>query len=962
MAIGGKNTMELIIAARDRTKGAFGKIGAQMRGTKTSATGLNSSFKGLKGSMGNLSGAAGKLAGALGPLGIAGVAVAAGAAIGLFAASAVKAFTAFEDSMANVRKTTGMTKEETRALGNEIDTMALRLPVAHGELAKIAAVAGQLGIKGSENILGFTETIAKMSTAFDMSAEDVATAMAKLANIYDIPLEQIGNMGSAINVLGNTTAASESQLMDFAMSLGPTGQQLGFTYEQTMALGASMIEMGVNSSDAGTRLNRAFSKIGQNINELSKFMGVSSDEFKNSFQDMPMETFVSVLDKLSEVEGSLEANTIASELFGEVGAKSIKSLVGNLDGISVNLKSAETGFKENTSLAEEFAAKTDTLKAKFALVSNAAESFKINVGQALAPLAGALAAGAAAGISGISKAFSGIQKVAGPILDLLFIKFHALRAFLEGLFEPIIKALKPLSGIFSDTSAAVSSLNIILNVMKDVFTIITGVAKKLGTILGTLLAKAITPLVAKIKEGIATLTEFYNKLGPVKGLIEGIKDKVGAGVTAIGEWADSFEDAIPPAEDLTEAVRDLTEEAKELGPVLAESIKTLKSRLTEASGSYKTAIGDITKEINTLKDAWNLASDDQKRAIEKQINALVGVRDELSRGEEAAKKNWDTHIKGTKEATAKQEEFTVKLGKTTVTFKGMAAEVVKNAEAYADLQKNAETLLDLDWSVFTELEAHLPNIDAGIGSMSTAFVGLKGILEDNIAELENVKQSVMDIADIAAPFLEKGFLNGIKAIGSFAGALSDAGSAINTFSGLQEVSVDGCIDFSLHVNDMVSALQILDNQMEDLVPSFAKMDSLITDIADAFLYSGGKIDGFISDFDNQMSNAYKTMDDTGVSFNEFRSIVDGAFETQSMEYWSYTFDKFLSVPVSRLNTLGESIKTVDMKITTANDAAHEFLTTTKEFEDIDYRYTFEHHVVHPLQAWARQNYNVGISL
>jgi TP901 family phage tail tape measure protein len=519
MPISGEKVMELVIRARNETRGVFDKIRAQMRGTKTSAAGLDSSFKGLKGSMGNLSSAAGKLAGALGPLGIAGVAVAAGAAIGLFASSAVKAFTAFEDSMANVRKTTGMTKEEISALGNEIDTMALRLPVAHDELAKIAAVAGQLGIQGSENILGFTETIAKMSTAFDMSAEDVATAMAKLANIYDIPLEQIGNMGSAINVLGNTTAASESQLMAFAMSLGPTGQQLGFTYEQTMALGASMIEMGVNSSDAGTRLNRAFSKIGQNINELSKFMGVSSDEFKKSFQDMPMETFVSVLDKLSEVEGSLQANTIATELFGEVGAKSIKSLIGNLEGISVNLKNAETGFTENTSLAEEFAAKTDTLKAKFALVSNAAESFKINVGQALAPLAGALAAGAAAGINGISKAFSAIQKVAGPVLDLLFIQFHTFKAFLEGLFAPIIDALNPLKSLLGDTSGAVNMLNSVLKVMSDVFTIITGVAKKLGTILGTLLAKAITPLVAKIKEGIATLTEFYNKLGPVNGRI-----------------------------------------------------------------------------------------------------------------------------------------------------------------------------------------------------------------------------------------------------------------------------------------------------------------------------------------------------------------------------------------------------------------------------------------------------------
>jgi TP901 family phage tail tape measure protein len=835
MAIGGKSVMELLINVRDNSRGAFNRVGAQIRGVKKDTKGLNKGLGVFRSTLGSLPGPAGRLVGALGPLGIAGAAIAATAAIGFFAASAVKSFTAFEDSMANVRKTTGMTKEETIALGGAIDGMALRLPVAHEELAKIAAIAGQLGIQGKTSILGFTEDIAKMSTAFDMSAEDTATAMAKMANIYDIPLEQISNMGSAINTLGNTTAASESQLMDFGMSLGPTGKQLGFTFEQTMALGASMIEMGVNSSDAGTRLNRAFSKIGQNIDEVAKFMGVSADEFRNSFENMPMETFTEILQKLSAVEGNLKANTIGAELFGEVGAKSIKAIIGNLDGLETNLSTVTTGFKENTSLTEEFAAKTDTLKAKFALVGNAAESLKINIGQALAPMAGILAEGVSKGISGISKAFDVMQKVAGPVLDLLFLRFHILKAFLEGLFTPIMGALAPLSSLFEGTGTAVTKLNIGLEVMKDVFTIITGVARKLGTILGTLLAKAITPLVAKIKEGIATLKEFYDKLGPIKGLIEGVKDKVGAGAAAIGEWADSFEKVVPPVEELSDAITELGEEAKKVGPVLTESIKTLGSRLTEVSGSYKAAISDITKEIDTLKDAWNLASDDQKRAIEKQIEALVGVRDELKHGEEEADKYFDTHKKGTEEATKKQEEFTVKLGETTVTFKGVVAEVIKNADAYTDLQKNAETLLDLDWSVFATLEAELPNIDAGIGNMSSTFVGLKGILDENIGELEAVKTSVIEISEIAAPFLEKGFLNGIKAIGDFAGALSDAGSAINTFGNLQEVSVEGCIDFSLHVNDMVSALQILDNQMDDMVPTFKRMGELTASITKSFL-------------------------------------------------------------------------------------------------------------------------------
>jgi TP901 family phage tail tape measure protein len=256
----------------------------------------------------------------------------------------------FEDAMANVRKTTGLTKEQVGILGDAINAMALQIPVAQTELAGIAAVAGQLGIQGKTDILSFTKTVAMMTTAFDMTAESVAVAMAKLGKIYDIPIEQTSNLGSAINVLGNTTAASESQLLAFSMALGPTGQQLGFTATEVLSLGASMISMGMDASNAGTRLNRAFSMIGQNLDELAEFMGVTTEEFTASFEEMPMETFIEVINKLSKIEGKLKKNTIASKIFGEIGAKGIKSIAQDTEGLAINLTNSAEGYKNNTSL------------------------------------------------------------------------------------------------------------------------------------------------------------------------------------------------------------------------------------------------------------------------------------------------------------------------------------------------------------------------------------------------------------------------------------------------------------------------------------------------------------------------------------------------------------------------------------------------------------------------------------
>lgn len=87
------------------------------------------------------------------------------------------------------------------------------------ELAKIAASGGQLGI-ARQDIAAFTETIAKMSVALDMSAEQAGDSMAKLANVYKIPIAQIDKLGDAINHLSNSSPAKTSDIVN---TLGRVG-------------------------------------------------------------------------------------------------------------------------------------------------------------------------------------------------------------------------------------------------------------------------------------------------------------------------------------------------------------------------------------------------------------------------------------------------------------------------------------------------------------------------------------------------------------------------------------------------------------------------------------------------------------------------------------------------------------------------------------------------------------------
>lgn len=429
----------------------------------------------------------------------------------------ISAFTDFEDAMASVAKTTGLSGEALAELSDEIKKLSKTIPVAAVELADISAIAGQLGIQGTDNILAFTETVSQISVAFDMAAEQAATAMAKLGNIYDIPIEQTSNLASAINVLGNTTAASESQLSAFGMSLGAASKNLGFTATESMALGATLISMGMDASDAGTRLNSAFTKMATNIDKVSEFLGMSEDAFRDAFGKAPVDMVIKVVRELNKIEDPLLRAETASKMFGIVGAKAITGLGGNLDGLITNLESSAQGFEENTSLAEEFAAKTNTLKAAMQLLKNNLNAVAITIGAKLAPYVRVLVDKFIDFLPILEKTAANIWRDLEPALKKLWDKFKDIYPTIKEVGSELIDRLKPafedlksawdsiiriasnlISG-FTESETAAGSLTSVVDIAIDTF---NWFAKAISTVLGFL---AEHPKVAAVVVGAVLL-------------------------------------------------------------------------------------------------------------------------------------------------------------------------------------------------------------------------------------------------------------------------------------------------------------------------------------------------------------------------------------------------------------------------------------------------------------------------
>ena len=107
----------------------------------------------------------------------------------------------WESSVASMAKTIDATPAEFDTLTDSIRDMALEVQVSASSLAELAATAGQLGIE-TPKIAEFTETVAAMGVSTNITAQDAASAFARIANITGMSQDDFDRLGSSIVELG----------------------------------------------------------------------------------------------------------------------------------------------------------------------------------------------------------------------------------------------------------------------------------------------------------------------------------------------------------------------------------------------------------------------------------------------------------------------------------------------------------------------------------------------------------------------------------------------------------------------------------------------------------------------------------------------------------------------------------------------------------------------------------------
>lgn len=305
--------------------------------------------------------------------------------------STIGAAVRWEDAFAGVRKTVDATEEQFQQLNEGIREMARRIPVSATELAHIGEIAGQLGVK-AENIESFTETVAKLGVTTNLTTEEAASNLARIANIMQVPLDQVGNMGSAIVDLGNNFATTEREINDFALRIAGAGRIAGLTTADVFAIGAAMSSVGVQAEAGGTAvqkvligMNTSVVTADENLQVFAETAGLSSAEFQKAWRDDAGSAFTLFVEGLGKQGDSAITTLEALGMTDQRLIRSFLSLSNAGDLLEEAISRSTDAFAENNALNAEAEKRFATTASQIQLFKNNVNELGIALGTLLLP-------------------------------------------------------------------------------------------------------------------------------------------------------------------------------------------------------------------------------------------------------------------------------------------------------------------------------------------------------------------------------------------------------------------------------------------------------------------------------------------------------------------------------------------------------------------------------------------------
>jgi TP901 family phage tail tape measure protein len=558
------------------------------------------------------------------------------AGVGALGFGVVKLASDFESSFAGVRKTVDATEAEFAALSDGFRQMSKEIPVSVNELNSIGEAAGQLGIE-TKNILGFTRVMADLGVTTNLSAQEAATALARLANITGLPQDQFDELGSTIVALGNNFATTESEIVDFGLRIAGAGELAGLSEAEILAIGTAMSSIGVQAEAGGTAvqkvLNQMTAAVATNNEELAIFAetaGLSAQAFADVFKKDAAGAFAAFVEGLGK-QGTQAFSTMEGLSLGsERVVRAFLGLAGAGDLLSRTLKTGNEAWRENTALATEAEQRYATFGSQLTIFWNQVKDVGTTLGTALLPILISVMEVIKKGIPFVESAAKAFADLPGPVQAVAL----ALGALVTaagpvlialGFMAPGVAALIPLFGAATPVVAGLAAAFLPLT---------AAIAALVGGASLGLWARETFPLVREVTDALGDLftkltglDRYFKTLEKGRDVTAEWTEEQKASLAAFKERQKALADFVGPLQKVTEETKQQTEETKRQ----TQGVKKLTAEQKRAAAEFQRLLDSLSgaaaqREVEKLAKAVETLGVDgvaDVEALRKKLEQLV---------------------------------------------------------------------------------------------------------------------------------------------------------------------------------------------------------------------------------------------------------------------------------------------------------------------------------------------------
>lgn len=327
-----------------------------------------------------------------------------------FAAAAISQEAAF----AQVARVVGETEAASAGLLQRFQEIAQNAPISFEEVARIGQLGAAIGIT-EKNLGDFTDTIVKFSLTTGVASEEATIMLGRIAQMQQVPISQMEQLGSAILALGTASAATDREILRVNSSIATVSNLFGLTTQQTSGLAAALATLQVRPELSRGALTRVFNDLtssvsagGTELRKLSTVMGMTDAEALKLFNNPAMRgdfllAFIQGLSKFAGAGGDVQG------VLRELGIHAVRDidvfsrLANNVDLVRESFDKANVEFARGTELNRQSKGIYETTAAELQNLSDAFKTLLATLGGPLAKSIGELASVAADVVEWLAK-------------------------------------------------------------------------------------------------------------------------------------------------------------------------------------------------------------------------------------------------------------------------------------------------------------------------------------------------------------------------------------------------------------------------------------------------------------------------------------------------------------------------------------------------------------------------------